>query len=222
MNTWKHDPKLELQRITARNFRRIADLVVDVPKNTRSICFVGPNGAGKSAFLSILVEALCQLTCESAPDLPAMNKTARDEATRRHFTTGEVGQRGGGYSIESTWAAGDSHETFRHLTFVRYDNAKPSFFLQRLMHDTGIPSNSPWAIATWRQRPSQNFDLVARSVFLVRRDDRVEPPVYEQPQRSSPPPVHYLAILTTGRGADFCRFSLFQALGRTHRFLSEQ
>ncbi len=182
MSTWKEiDPHLKLERIRVRNFRNIRELDVTIPEEKNIICLVGPNGGGKSAVLSLIVNALCNLTHESGPDQPGISKF------RRVWTTGEIGNEGPAFAFLLDCKYEDSKPQYQ-LSIKKPDVSNDDNFVSELREKFDIPHSDDWEFDRWKSRPSVKTDPLARSVFLFRPSDRFEIPYYEEEQDLSVAP----------------------------------
>jgi len=104
MSTWDTiDPHLKLKRIRVRNFRNIRNIDITIPEDKNIICLVGPNGGGKSALLSIIINALCNLTHESIPDRNDESVTQGFSLFRLLWSKEEIGTEGPALAVVMDW-----------------------------------------------------------------------------------------------------------------------
>lgn len=182
MANWENfDPQLRLERIRVRNFRKIKELDVHISPHKKLICLVGANGGGKSALLSVMINALRELTYESGPDLVSKTAVPLSDRFARAFSTSEIGPDGHGYVFLMDWKSiGGSHQ-YRLLT---HQPESPSQeFLLQLRQELDISSSHKWIVNEWKHRPAYS-DPVAKSVFLFRPTERFETPYYEEYEKN--------------------------------------
>lgn len=178
--TWdKIDAQLRLERIRIRNFRGITDIDLTIAPETQIICFVGPNGSGKSSLMSVIINALCQLTSESAPDLAKPSSESEINLHNRNWATAEIGKQGPAFAVRMDWKSRLTSHI--HSTFIHAPEQDQHEYVTMLRQEFEVPSFPGWIYVQWRKRPEKD-DLLAKSVFLVRPSDRFEIPYYEEPK----------------------------------------
>lgn len=187
MSTWKEiDPHLKLDRIRVRNFRNIRDLDVTIPEDKNIICLVGPNGGGKSALLSVIINALCNLTGESVPDRNDEAVTPGFSKFRLLWSREEIGSDGPALGLVMNWTSQYSDFNYKYLVADHESATHP--FTEDLCRELGF-SEKKYVVNQWDIAPKKNVPLeileeragdpIAKSVILFRPSDRFETPYYE-------------------------------------------
>jgi hypothetical protein len=187
MSSWDSiDPYLKLKRIRVRNFRNIRNIDITIPEDKNIICLVGPNGGGKSALLSIIINALCNLTRESVPDCNDESVTQGFSLFRMLWSREEIGTEGPALAVVMNWET--RYADYRYTFLVIHPEAFHHPFVTDLCKDFEIPEQyviHMWDRVVLKSNVSiENLqrtgnDPIARSVLLFRPSNRFEIPYYE-------------------------------------------
>lgn len=187
MSTWDTiDPHLKLKRIRVRNFRNIRNIDITIPEDKNIICLVGPNGGGKSALLSIIINALCNLTDESIPDRNDESVTQGFSLFRLLWSKEEIGTEGPALAVVMDWET--QHAEHRYPFLVIHPESLHHPFVTDLCKEFEIPKVYllyEWFPSVLKPNVSiENLqktgnDPIARSVLLFRPSNRFEIPYYE-------------------------------------------
>ncbi|MDM8548905.1 AAA family ATPase [Desulfobacterales bacterium HSG2] len=196
ISAWEEiDPHLKLERIRVRNFRNIRDLDVTIPEDKNIICLVGPNGGGKSALLSVIINALCNLTDESVPDRNDEGVTLGFSKFRLSWSREEIGSDGPAFGLVMNWKS--EYSDFGYKFLVANHESVTHRFTKNLCKEFGFSEKeymvNQWDISAKRDVPLKISeegagDPIAKSVILFRPSDRFETPYYEGKQNRSVSP----------------------------------
>lgn len=165
---------MSITRIKVNNFRSIEKLDIELPSNSRVLCFVGENGSSKTSVLSLIVEAIV-----SRSQLNFPNHTISDERRYRMVSAKEIRRGCRFYSNEVAYST-MGKRNYEYKKLVGISNSVPRGDYVDIIDDLILPAfGFPMAEKSSLDGTNPVDDFLFKEVFLVRPGGRYENYDYE-------------------------------------------